>query len=235
MDLIYARLRPTHKMTQKTLLIASLALVFCPFSHPQAEETPRSCIKAYEEAAGPYWLIVSDILRFKTMFDNYDRLCSTYYPDDIAALEPASGLLRAQTTRDVKNAERIVDLLFKDTTRLSVPAACQDDKAAREQVRKNLRQAMKTQSKTIGARLEKSALTISNPDQDLKLCRNLKPLKKKVEKALGPDLANPLLEMSAANSKFITRDSRQRKEAMTAYRSLLMKLDDDAIKSAPAK
>lgn len=211
-------------MTQKTLLIATLALFLIFPAAPRAEEAP-DCIKAYEQAAHPYWLIVNDILRFKTMFDNYDRLCSTYYPDQIAALQPASDTLRAQTDRDIKNAERVIRILFDDRLPDAVSPACRDQKAVRDRVRKNLLRTMKTQSKTISARLEKSALTIRNPEDDLKLCRDLKPLKKKVEKALGPELANPLLEMSVANSKFITHDARQRKAAVTTYRDILKTLD----------
>lgn len=212
-------------MTGKTILIAALALFFTLPAPSRAAEDNADCLTAYEQAIHPYWLIVNDILRFKTMFDNYDRLCSLHYPDDIAALQPASDTLRAQTDRDVKNAEIVIKTLFKDILPDTVPASCRDDKAARERVQKNLLGAMKTQSKTIGARLEKSALSIRNPDDDLKLCRDLKPLAKKVEKALGPELANPLFEMSVANSKFITRDARQRKDALAVYRDILKTID----------
>jgi hypothetical protein len=211
-------------MTRKTIFAAALALFFLLPAATRAEGD-IDCVKAYEQAVHPTWLIVSDILRFKTMFDNYDHLCTTYYPDDIAALQPASDILRAQTNRDVKNAERVIRVLFNDALPDAVSPACHDDKAARERVQKNLLSAMKTQSKTVSARLEKSALTIRNPEEDLKLCRDLKPLKKKVEKALGPELANPLFEMSVANSKFITRDARQRKGALLQYREILKTLD----------
>lgn len=211
--------------TGTTIFAASLALFLILPASVRAEDEKPDCLKAYEQAIHPYWLIVKDILHFKSMFDNYDRLCSLHYPDDIAALQPASDTLRAQTERDVKNAEAVIRTLFKDVLPGTVAESCRDDKAARDHVQKNLLGAMTTQSKTIGARLEKSALTIRNPDEDLKLCRDLKPLRKKVEKALGPELANPLLEMSIANSKFITRDARQRKDAILVYRDIVKTLD----------
>ncbi len=234
------RSNPITIMTQNASRIAVLALIFLLIlPAPLRAEDKPDCIRAYEEAAHPYWLIVSDILRFKTMFDNYDRLCSTHYPDHIAALQPASDKLRTQTERDVENAGRVIDILFDDTLPGTVAPACRDNKTARDRVRKNLLRAMKTQTDTVGARLEKSALTIRNPEADLKLCRDLKPLKKKVEKALGPELANPLLEMSIANSKFITRDARRRKAAVADYRDILKTLETTQAtpqsKSAPAK
>ena len=212
-------------MIRRILTIAALAIVILALPAPSPAEEPPDCVNEYEQAVHPYWLIVSDILRFKTMFDNYDTLCSTHYPEHIAALQPASDTLRAQTERDVENAERVIRILFDQKLSGAVIPACRDNKTARERVQKNLLRAMKTQSKTVSARLEKSALTIRNPQDDLKLCRDLKPLTKKVEKALGPELANPLLEMSVANSKFITRDARQRKEAVATYREILGVLD----------
>jgi hypothetical protein len=202
-------------------------------AHPAmaaAEDDAPDCLKAYEQAAHPYWLIVSDVLRFKTMFDNYDRLCTQHYPDDIAALQPAADTLRQQTNQDVQNAEAAIKSIFSNSLPGMVAPACADNKAARDKVQKNLLRAMKAQSKTVGARLEKSALTIRNPDTDLKLCRDLKPLSKKVFKALGPDLANPLFEMSVANSTFVARDSKARKQAFTIYRQTL-----DSLKSERAE
>ena len=85
--------------------------------------------------------------------------------------------------------------------------------------------AMSTQRKTMGARLQKSAATLQNPDSDLKLCRDLQALAPKVTKTLGTDLANPLLQMTILNSAFATRDTKYRKAAVKNYKTILEKLD----------
>jgi hypothetical protein len=83
---------------------------------------------------------------------------------------------------------------------------------------------MKNKTQTLHARLERSALTLRNPDKDLKLCRDLKVYKPILEKKLGPDLANPLLEMSYFNSHYIVGDSGRLKAAYKTYRKTLNNL-----------
>lgn len=215
------------KNTMKNgLLIAAITLALVtPLLPRTARAGDDSCLREYERAAQDYWLIVSDILRFKSMFDNYDHLCTRYYPDEIAALQGSADLLRRQVARDVADAEKAVRIVFDDRLPQDVIPECRDDKAARDRVRKNFTTAMKTQTKTVGARLEKSALTVANPEKSLKLCRELKKIEPAVVKKLGPDMAHPLFEMSKANSTFMTRDAKHRKAAFATYSDILGTLE----------
>lgn len=202
----------------------ALALMLLPPCAARAA-SDDSCLRDYERAAHDYWLIVSDIMRFKTMFDNYDQLCTRHYPDEIAALQDSADLMRRQVRRDVADAEKVVQTVFDERLPQVVAPECRDDKIARDRVRKNFTVAMKAQSKTVGARLEKSALTVANPEQSLKLCRELKKIEPVVVKKLGPDMAHPLFEMSKANSTFMTKDAKHRKAAFATYGDILGKLE----------
>lgn len=182
-------------------------------------------MKDYERAAQPYWRIASDMMVFKSMFDDYDRLCTRYYPDDIAALQPGADALRAQTTADIKNASLVMDRVFDDVLPGDVAKDCSTDTNARDTVRKNFLGTLKSQSGRINARLEKSALSLQDPDKTLLLCRDLKKYAPKIQKALGPSLANPLLEMTALHSKVVTRDAKARKQALSVWRDTLHAID----------
>ena len=187
------------------------------------------CMDDYERAAQPYWRIASDMITFKSMFDDYDRLCTRYYPDDIADLQPAANTLRAQTDADIKNASLVMDRVFDDVLPGDVTQNCAADTAARDTVRKNFLGTLKNQSSRINARLEKSALSLQDPDKTLLLCRDLKKYAPKIEKTLGPGLENPLLEMTAIHSKIVTRDAKARKQALGVWRDTLKTIDQKTI------
>lgn len=205
-----------------------LAMLLFPAT-PQARAAESSCVKAYEAAIHPYWLIASDMLRFKTMFDNYDRLCSTHHADAIAALQPDADLLRAQVAADVKKVETVLARVFEDHLPAAVAPSCRDDSSARKRVKNNIAAAIRTQNKTVSARLEKSALGLRG-GTDLVLCTQLAPHRKTVRKALGPDFENPLFEMTVINSTLATRDLAYRGKAIATWRGILADL-----KSAPAE
>src|SRR3982750_2090976 len=95
---------------KKRLTLMPILLVF--LSAPARAE---DCVAAYESSARPYMLIVNDILTYKVMFDNYDRLCSANYPQQIAALQPEADKLRAQVRLDAADAASVIKRLFRDT------------------------------------------------------------------------------------------------------------------------
>lgn len=204
-------------MKRGFLAFCGALLIACP-APSRAEE---SCLKAYESAAQDYWLIVNDMLTFKVMFDEYDRLCTQYYPEQIEALQPSADLLRKTVKEDIGRVDDVMEKIFTDVLPSGVPDSCRADTASRDEVKTNFLSEVSRKSKTVGARLQKSALTLHDPKDQLKLCRELKPLSKKIVKKLGPDLNNPLLEMSALHSRYITKDSGRRKEALAHYRSAL--------------
>lgn len=215
-------------MNRLIFFIPAFLLLGLPSPSGAADGTAPDCVKAYETAIHGTWQIASDVLRFKTMFDNYDALCSQHYPDEMSALQGSVEKLRASTDIDAKNAEKVVRIVFDDVLPDRVDPACAKNKTARERVRKNVTKAMKTQTKTISARLEKSALSMPDPGAGVKICRDLKPLEKKVRKAIGDDFKNPLFEMSLANSKFMTRDEKKRRDDFALYRSVLDSLEKPA-------
>ncbi len=200
------------------LTIVILAALCLPAQIARAEP---QCVREYEEKSLNYWRIVDDMLQLRVMFDNYDRLCSRYYPDEITALQDSADLLRGQVAADIKNVDRVIGTVFDDVLPQKVSTRCSNDKESRNTVKKAFLSTMKGKEKTLHARLERSALTLHNPGKDLKLCRDLKTYKPILEKKLGRDLASPLLEMSYYNSRYVTRDSGRRKEAYKIYRSIL--------------
>ena len=185
------------------------------------------CIAEYEQAAQPYWRIASDIVTFKSMFDDYDRLCTRHYPDDIAALQPMADTLRSRTDTDVTNITPVMNSVFQDTLPGAVSEKCAADKKARATVQKNFLNTATAQSSRINTRLQKSALTVQNPDSALKLCRDLGKWAPKIQKTLGSDLHNPLLEMTAIHSKIIVRDEKQRRAALAVWRDTVAALNAD--------
>lgn len=180
------------------------------------------CIKAYERAVAPYWSIANDILTFKSMFDDYDRICTRHAPEVIESLQPRADKLRAQTDADIVNAQKVIRHAFAETLPGRVGEDCRDDSAARQQVEKNVLSAMAARSNNVNARLERSAAGLGDqvPDITLRLCRDLPKLAPQVERVLGPDLKNPLLEMSALHARTVTRDTRQRREALSLWRTI---------------
>ena len=185
-------------------------------------ETP-SCSVSYEDAADQYWSIIADIMQFKALFDDYDRLCRLHYPAEIEALQPSADLLRAQTDRDLANTKKAMIYIFDDILPQTVPAPCRDDTAARNGVKKKFLAAMAQKSKTLELRMKKSAKTLHSPKESLTLCQALQPMKPKIEKALGKQLENPLLEMSVLNRAFTKKPPHQKK-ALKTYRETLKKI-----------
>lgn len=198
-------------------MIVALLILCLPASLARADE---SCQPEYERAADQYWTIIADIMQFKAVFDDYDRLCQLHYPEDIEALQPAADLLRAQTDRDIRNTKKAMAYIFDEILPQSVPAACATDDAARNAVKKKFLTAMTQKSKTLELRMKKSAKSLQSPKESLTLCQQLKPLKPKIEKALGAGLENPLLEMSVLNRAF-TKKPKHDKKALKNYRETL--------------
>lgn len=211
---------------RRTTLILAITLLTGSAAHA-TDPAAGDCLNDYERAAQPYWRIASDMMVFKSMFDDYDRLCTRYYPDDIANLQPAADTLRAQTDADIKNASLVMNRIFDDVLPGDVAQNCTTDTTARDTVRKNFLGTLKSQSSRINARLEKSALSLQDPDKTLLLCRDLKKYAPKIQKTLGPDLENPLLEMTAIHSKIVTRDAKARKQALGVWRDTLKTIDQE--------
>ena len=209
-------------MTKSGILIAALFMALL-LPARDARATPQ-CVKEYNDSSLDYWNIVNDMLQFKVMFDNYDRLCSRYYPDEIAALRSSADLLRRQVAIDMINADRVVSHIFDNTLSAKVSAQCRGDEESKQAVKAAFRATMQNKTRLMSARLEKSALTLRNPRKDLKLCRDLKKYKPVLEKKLGPGLTNPLLEMSELNSHHIAKDSARLREAYAVYRKTLNSL-----------
>jgi hypothetical protein len=208
-------------MTMKNrLFLMPILLLLLSAAPARAED----CAAAYESSARPYMQIVNDILTYKVMFDNYDRLCSATYPKAIAALQPDADRLREQVKQDAGDAAAVVRRLFRETLPRQVPPACHDNKRAAKKAQKNLLAAMKARSRTLAKRLGRSGKTLPDPKEDLKLCAGLPDMAPAIRKALGPDLAHPLLEMSALNSKYITGESGGRARALADYRAALAEL-----------
>lgn len=181
----------------------------------------NACVAEYETAAMPYWRIATDMAMFKAMFDDYDRLCTAHYPDEIAALQPDADRLRNQVDADIKSTRRVMSDIFADVLPKDVSPICAKDKTARNRVRKNLLTALDRQSDSTQARLRKSSTTLQDPKDNLKLCTDLKKLKPRITKALGPGLSNPLLEMTELHSRMITRDLKTRKDAFRMWRAAI--------------
>ena len=193
--------------------------------HATPARASEGCVVAYEKEADKYWSIVSDIMKFKAMFDDYDRLCQAHYPEEIAALQPAADLLRAETDRDFKNTKSAMSHIFDETLPHRVGGSCADDATARNSVKRKFLSAMDHKSKTLEMRLKKSAKTLQSPKENLTLCTQLKPMKPKIEKALGKGLQNPLLEMSVLN-RIMTRSPKHEKVALKSYREALKEIKE---------
>lgn len=185
----------------------------------------EGCAVAYEKEADKYWSIVGDIMKFKAMFDDYDRLCQAHYPEEIAALQPAADLLRAETDRDLKNTKAAMTRIFDETLPQRVGEACAADETARNSVKKKFLSAMDHKTKTLETRLKKSAKSLQSPKENLTLCTQLKPMKPQIEKALGKGLENPLLEMSVLN-RAMTRSPKHDKVALKGYRDALKEIKE---------
>ena len=199
------------------ILLFTLLILCLPAPHARADE---SCQAEYERGADRYWTIIADIMQFKAVFDDYDRLCQLHYPDEIKALQPAADLLRAQTDRDIRNTKKAMTYIFDEILPRAVPATCMEDDSARNTVKKKFLAGMAQKSKMLELRMKKSAKTLQSPKESLTLCQQLKPLKPKIEKALGPGLENPLLEMSVLNRAF-TKKPKHDKKALQTYRETL--------------
>jgi hypothetical protein len=197
------------------------AILLCAFAYPARAE--ENCAAVYEKEADKYWSIVSDIMKFKAMFDDYDRLCQAHYPEEIAALQPAADLLRTETDRDLSNTKAAMTHIFDAVLPGAVGGSCADDSTARNSVKKKFLGAMDHKSKTLEMRLKKSAKTLQSPKENLTLCTQLKPMKPKIEKALGKGLQNPLLEMSVLN-RTLTRSPKHDKIALKSYRASLKEI-----------
>lgn len=191
---------------------------------PSAWAEESSCRGAYEDAADQYWPIIADIMQFKAVFDDYDRLCRLYYPEEIEALQPAADLLRDQTNREIARTEKAMQAIFDDILPQAVSPACRGDEQARKAVQKKFIAGMAQKSKTLELRMKKSAASLQK--DSLPLCQKLRPLKPKIEKILGPQLENPLLEMSVLNRAF-TKKPPFRKKTLKTYRQVLTTLKDD--------
>jgi len=194
------------------------------------DENP--CIKVYERAAAPYWRIASDMLTFQSMFDDYDRLCTKHFPDAMDSLQPGADQLRAQVKTDIENAAKSVQYIFANTLPNSVEKHCSDDEKSRKIVEKNFLAQMDEQSSRVAARLKRSAKSVTNPDESLKLCRDLGQHAPKIQKILGPDLSNPLLEMTALHAQATRTNARPHRNALKIWRDALKNIDS---KSSPAE
>ena len=197
------------------ILAGSLALLL-----PAPARGAQTCVQSYEKAAGAYRTIIGDIMKFKAMFDDYDRLCRLYYPDEIAALQPFADHLRDQTGRDLENTAVVMAMIFDDVLPKAVGKDCADDDKARNTVKKAFLSAMEEKTKTLDLRMKKSAKTLHHPKDSLTLCTQLQPLKKKMEKKLGAEIANPLLEMSVL-SRALAKGENHDKKALKTYREAL--------------
>lgn len=201
------------------ILCAGLLACFAPSSAHAADAV--NCDVAYQNVAQDYWVIVNDMVQFKSMFDHYDRICTQHAPDQIAALQPTANQLRAQVKRDIDNARAVMNHLFDETFPTMVPAACKGNAKAREGVKKSFLKNMDDKAAITQKRLDKGYVTNGKDDPALALCANLAPMKVKVEKHLGPTLEHPLLEMATLHSSLIRHAPKQRKKAFALYRAAL--------------
>ena len=199
-------------------------------THPAQAAGPSACLAAYETAATDYWRIVSDMVHFKTLFDNYDGLCQKYYPVEIEKLQPDADLLRAQVARDIRNVPPAMTKIFNDTLTAAVPPSCAKDTKSRDKIRRSFLTDMKKQLKTMEARMRKSAGTVRNPETSLKLCRDLRALAPVIKKELGPELSTPLLTMSEVNRQYMVKDSAKLKSAFATYKKTLAALPPESKK-----
>ena len=180
-----------------------------------------NCDVAYQNVAHDYWVIISDMLQFKSMFDHYDKICTTNAPETIEKLQPTADQLRTQVKRDITDARATITHLFDTKFASMVPPACKDDTKSRNGVKKSFLKNMDEKSTITNKRLEKSRHESGANDPALELCAQLPPLKKQITKRLGPDLAHPLLEMATLHSSLIRHAPKQRKKAFAIYRAAL--------------
>lgn len=197
-------------------IITSVLVLSCP---ARADD----CAAAWEQSARPYALIARDVLTYKAMFDNYDRLCSKNYPDEINALQPDADHLRAQVKKDAADAQAVMKLLFRDVLPQQVPAECRKGKAVKK-IQATMIKSLNVQALKMARRLQRSGKALPDPKEDLKTCEQLPDYAPVIRKTLGPGLDHPLLEMSALNSEYITGTSSDRAQALTDYRAMLAKL-----------
>ncbi len=183
----------------------------------------NDCTAVWEQSARPYALIARDVLTYKAMFDNYDRLCSKNYPDEIKALQPDADRLRAQVKKDASDAQAVIKLLFRDVLPQQVPAECRKGKAVKN-IQAGMLKSLNAQALKMARRLQRSGRDLPDPKEDLKTCEQLPEYAPVIRKTLGPDLNHPLLEMSALNSEYITGTASDRAQALADYRAMLVKL-----------
>jgi hypothetical protein len=192
-----------------------------------APATAQDCIRAYEAAATPYWRIAHDIQTFRAMFNDYDRLCSQHFPDAVNALQPRADRLRAQVQADFERTPKIIRHLFAHTLPHTVDKDCSGDETARKIVENNLLNTLKARADHTDKRLKRSAANVHNPDESLKLCRDLGTHAPRIEKTLGPGLSNPLLEMTALHAQATrTADARHR-AALKHWRAALKQIEQE--------
>lgn len=201
------------------IFCAGLLACFAP-SSARAADAPN-CDVAYQNVAQDYWVIVHDMIQFKSMFDHYDRICTEHAPDKIAALQPTADQLRTQVKRDIDDARAVMNYLFDNKFADMVPASCKDDKKSRDGTKKSFLKNMDDKASITQKRLDKGYVAKGKADPALTLCTNLAPMKVKVEKHLGPTLDHPLLEMATLHSSLIRHAPKQRKKAFALYRAAL--------------
>jgi len=183
----------------------------------------EDCAAAWEQSARPYALIARDVLTYKAMFDNYDRLCSKHYPDEIKALQPDADRLRMQVKKDASDAQAVMKLLFRDVLPQQVPAECRKGKAVKK-IQATMIKSLNAQALKMARRLQRSGKDLPDPKEDLKTCEQLPEYAPVIRKTLGPSLDHPLLEVSALNSEYITGTASDRAQALADYRAMLAKL-----------
>lgn len=202
------------------IFCAGLLACFATSSAARAADAPN-CDIAYQNVAQDYWVIVHDMIQFKSMFDHYDRICTEHAPDKIAALQPTADQLRTQVKRDIDDARAVMAYLFDHKFADMVPASCKDDKKSRDGTKKSFLKNMDDKASITQKRLDKGYVAKGKADPALTLCTNLAPMKVKVEKHLGPTLDHPLLEMATLHSSLIRHAPKQRKKAFALYRAAL--------------
>jgi hypothetical protein len=207
--------------TLTAMRVAAIALLLLFLSPVPAYAD--NCAAAWEQSARPYALIARDVLTYGAMFDNYDRLCSKNYPDEIKALQPDADRLRAQVKKDASDAQAVMKLLFRDVLPQQVPTDCRKGKAVKK-IQATMIKSLNAQALKMARRLQRSGKSLPDPKEDLKTCEQLPEYAPVIRKTLGPSLDHPLLEMSALNSEYITGTSSDRAQALADYRAMLAKL-----------
>lgn len=205
--------------------ITLIAITISLSAHPARAAQDQTCSKAYEAAADDYWRIVSDIVQFKTLFDNYNTLCQKHYPKEIEKLQPDADTLRRQVAQDMKNVAPAMKEIFDTEIKSSVSKTCANENITRATIQRSFLHEVKMREQTLATRMKKSASTLRDPDESIKLCRDLAAFAPIIRKKLGPDLAMPLLTMSEMNRQYMVKDSKKLKNAFSVYRDTVLNLN----------